>query len=726
MTANERKMGLFDATTLGVGAIVGGGILALAGVAFAASGPSAILAFALNGIIAAIVATSFARLVRQFPESGGLYTYAKKVLSIEVAFVVGWVVWFASIVAGVLYALGFAAFTVEAVSRALQIAGRPAGWIQNPLLGIVVAISSVGVYTLDLGRRAGGRGTAATVGKVVVFAILIGAGAWAWILGESGNATGSLTPFFVGGPIGLVQAMGYTFIALQGFDLIPAVAGDVHDAPKTVPRAMYGSLALALGIYLPLLGLMSTAGAPPEGIAAAAAANPEGLVAEAAGRFVGPFGYWLVITAGILSMLSALRANLLAASHVAFSMARDQTLPSQLARMRGASGTPALAIGLTGFMVAAIVVAVGNVAAAGAAASLIFLVSFAMAHWTAILANKRTGDSQSIVLPLVGAVLCLALAAFQAFAVPAAGSVVVGWLVLGLALYLTIFASGARLVDVRAEARDPDLARLRGRTPLVLVPIANPTSAAGLVDFAATLRTPGVGRVLLLSILSSRKENGPGSDRALRDAQSVLEASLRRGLEDSLSAESLFTIAPDVWAEISRVGRLHHCETVLLGLSDLSKPDLEARLETLVDTLESDVVVLRAPQGWKIADAQRVLIPLGGRGHHSRLRTRLIASLARSRERSLTFLGTIRPDATPESRRRFERALRALAQDEAVGAHQVQIEVAEHPLDAIIGGAAASDLVIMGMHRHGRNGRALGQLSLTLGRRTHVPFVLIG
>ncbi len=119
----ERHLGLFGATTLGVGAIVGGGILALAGVAFATTGPSAIIAFGLNGAIAFLTAMSFAALARRFPESGGTYTYAKKVLSIEVAFVVGWVVWFASVVAGVLYALGFAAFAAEGLGRILPLIG---------------------------------------------------------------------------------------------------------------------------------------------------------------------------------------------------------------------------------------------------------------------------------------------------------------------------------------------------------------------------------------------------------------------------------------------------------------------------------------------------------------------------------------------------------------------------------------------------------------------------
>ncbi|MGD8872071.1 MAG: amino acid permease, partial [Gemmatimonadota bacterium] len=76
-----RSLGLWAATGVGVGAIVGGGILALAGVAFATTGPSAIVAFVLNGGIAFMTAVSFAELASRFPESGGTYTYARKVLT---------------------------------------------------------------------------------------------------------------------------------------------------------------------------------------------------------------------------------------------------------------------------------------------------------------------------------------------------------------------------------------------------------------------------------------------------------------------------------------------------------------------------------------------------------------------------------------------------------------------------------------------------------------------
>lgn len=118
-SAQERPLGLFGATGVGVGAIVGGGILALAGVAYAATGPGAVVAFALNGVIAFLTALSYAEMSSAFPESGGTYTFAKKVLSVPAAFAVGWVVWFASILAGLLYALGFASYAVLGVEHAV-------------------------------------------------------------------------------------------------------------------------------------------------------------------------------------------------------------------------------------------------------------------------------------------------------------------------------------------------------------------------------------------------------------------------------------------------------------------------------------------------------------------------------------------------------------------------------------------------------------------------------
>jgi APA family basic amino acid/polyamine antiporter len=239
-----RTVGLFGATGVGVGAIVGGGILVLAGVAFQATGPSALLAFALNGVVAVLTALSYAEISTTFPENGGTYAFANKVLSVRAAFAVGWILWLAYVVAAVLYALGFAEYAVAIFRDAwVSIWGRASlpSWLAGHQLAIPLAVLATVGYAGALVRRATGGGQLATIGKVVVFLVLIVGGFWA--LSKPSSSVGPrLTPFFFHGGLGLLQAMGFTFIALQGFDLIPAIAGEVKAPTRTIPRAMLLSL----------------------------------------------------------------------------------------------------------------------------------------------------------------------------------------------------------------------------------------------------------------------------------------------------------------------------------------------------------------------------------------------------------------------------------------------------------------------------------------------------
>jgi nucleotide-binding universal stress UspA family protein len=259
----------------------------------------------------------------------------------------------------------------------------------------------------------------------------------------------------------------------------------------------------------------------------------------------------------------------------------------------------------------------------------------------------------------------------------------------------------------------------------VLVPIANPASAASLVDVAATLRTPGTGRVLLLSVIRVPDGESDPHDVLLRDAREVLGESLERSLERNLIAETLFTLATDAWGEIARVARGHGCETVLVGLPEVTGHGIEGKLEGLLAGLDVDAVILRAPHRWRMADAHRVLVPIGGRRDQSHLRARLLASLSRSRERALTYFHTLPADAPDASRRRVERDLRLLARDEAAGPYEVVVERTDDAHAAIVQRAAEADVVVMGTQRRGRGKPQIGELPLAIARETRVPLVLI-
>jgi APA family basic amino acid/polyamine antiporter len=573
-----RAIGPWGAAGVGLGAIVGGGVLALGGVAFASAGPAAVLAFALNGLIALVTALSFCEMSTRFPESGGTYTFAKKVLSVQSAFTLGWVVWFASIVAAALYALGFALFAgaaLEVLGNAVTAGGAPSWLTGRPAMAALAAGAAI-FYAVKLVRRSSGGGHWETIGKVIVFAVLIAGGLWVTARRPVEEVVAALRPFFPSGAAGVFRAMGYAFIAFQGFDLIAAVAGEIREPTRTIPRAMLASIGASLAIYLPLLFVVTCAGVPAgTAIDEAAADRPGTLMVEAVQHFMGPAGFWLVIVAAILSMLSALKANLLAASRVATAMAQDRTLPGFLGTLDPKRRTPVAAILACTALVIAIVAAVPDVAAAGAAASLIFLVSFTTVHWTAILARRRSTDVRTPfhaplfpLVPVAGIAACGALAVFQGVTVPLAGFIAGIWLFAGIIIYAFLLSRRARLFDASVEGYQPDLVHMRGKNPLVLVPIANPASATAMVAVASALAPLGAGRVVLLSVIRPPVRWQPSEPPpALHNAQELLGRILSSSFASGVAPEALITVAQHPWEEIARVARTYGCESLLLGLS---------------------------------------------------------------------------------------------------------------------------------------------------------------
>lgn len=732
---SQKSLGLLGATGVGVGAIVGGGLLAIAGVAFAATGPSAILALSLNGVIALLTALSFAEMASRFPESGGTYNFSRKVLSVEAAFTVGWVVWFASVVAAVLYALGFAHFAIVMTTGICDACGRQAPtWMIDPRAVPCIAVVSTMIVSLMLIRTSTGGGQWVNVAKIGVFGVLLAAGFWALWRQPVSDTQNALRPFFASGTMGLLQAMGYSFICLQGFDLIAAVGGEVRNAKKNVPRAMLLSLAIALAIYIPLFCLIATVGVPVgESVFAEAQQSREELVAIAARNFLGETGYWLIVVAAVLSMFSALQANLFAASRIARAMAEDRSLPAALGQLTANRRTPAMAIVVTGVLVVILVVALPDIAAAGAAASLIFLMTFAISHWLSVLIRLRSTRVPPPfriplfpLVPIVGGLSCLALAVFQGFAVPAAGLIAVVWLSFGGLLFLSIFARRARLVDVRNVAADPELLTLRGHAPLVLVPIANPHNAQAMITLADVLVPAKVGRVLIQTVVVAPATWQPDDDPApIEKMQEVLGELLSAATRVGIRAEAITTVAPQPMEEIARVAELHRCESVLLGMSQIKEQQGRSQLERLLGELDTDVVVLRVPENWQLSQAQNILVPVAGRGGHDRLLTRLLGSLSREQKREVKFLRVMTSSASAKKFARAKRDLARLARDNMQGQCERSVIRCDSPIDAVVQQANRCGLLILGIQRLGRYEKFFGRFTREIVERTDCPIIVL-
>jgi APA family basic amino acid/polyamine antiporter len=264
----------------------------------------------------------------------------------------------------------------------------------------------------------------------------------------------------------------------------------------------------------------------------------------------------------------------------------------------------------------------------------------------------------------------------------------------------------------------------------VLVPVANPQSAPALVAVAGALAPPDVGRVLLLSVV--RRPERLDDPAAVRGnvglAQEVLHEALAVSLVSGHIPEALMTVSPVPWTEIARVARIHDCESLLLGLHRLDEPTdgNGAPLEQLLNEVDCDVSILRALPDWRLEEARRILIPVGGKGAQDALRARLLGSLCRTASRELTFLQILPAGAPEDELEETRRDLLRLAVDETRGTASPEALVvrADDVVAAIAEHAARSDLVVLGLPRV-RGRKLLGELALRIARQVSCPTIMI-
>jgi nucleotide-binding universal stress UspA family protein len=396
-------------------------------------------------------------------------------------------------------------------------------------------------------------------------------------------------------------------------------------------------------------------------------------------------------------------------------MAQDQTLPAVLEQTHPKRGTPIMAIYATALATVAIMYMMPDLMSAGAAASLIFLLAFALTHFAGYLARKRSGPRivgayqtpKFPLVPIVGGLACAGLAVFQAIVVPEAGKILLVWLGLGVLLYFSLFKGRAEAADASAEAMDPRLNLLRGKSPLVLLPIANPKNATSLVEIANALAPSEFARVLLLSVVRAPRGGSGDHVAQLADAQEAFKHALGASYDAGHSPEALITAAHEPWPEIRRIAKEHDCESLLIGLPKNVDNKLDAELEELLNDVDCDVAMMRAPDDWRICNAKRVLVPIAGKSDEHELRSRLLATISREAPRELVFLSVVPVAATDDDVANAVKALGRLSRMKIPGTQTVEVVRSDDPTAVILSEAARCDLVVLGMRKSRTTGKKM-------------------
>jgi APA family basic amino acid/polyamine antiporter len=302
-----RGLGLADAVVIGVGSMVGAGVFAVWAPAARAAGTGLLAGLVIAGIVAYCNAASSAQLAAVYPVSGGAYIYGRERLSPTLGFL-----------AGCCFVIGkTASCAAMALTFATYVVPDP-GWLRRGVaLAAVILLAAVNY-----------RGVTRTARLTrIIVACSLAVLALVLILVQTSAGQHRLPSVWPGGTsvYGVLQAAGLLFFAFAGYARIATMGEEVRDPARTIPRAVFIALLVAVGIYALIgLALLSTVGA--DGLASSAAP-----LATAVSTADAAWAVPIVRIGAALASLGALLALIAGIGRTSLAMARNGDLPSWLA-----------------------------------------------------------------------------------------------------------------------------------------------------------------------------------------------------------------------------------------------------------------------------------------------------------------------------------------------------------------------------------------------------------
>ena len=360
----RRTVGLFSATMLIAGSMIGSGVFIVAAdmVRTGGSGRFLIAAWVLTAVLTVLAALSYGELAGMFPKAGGQYTYLREIYGPTVGFLYGWT-FFLVIGSGTIaaVAVGFGKYLgsfLPGVSETAWLAGPwtvpalkvggitvgpyPFGLTTARAAGIVVMVflSWVNTRGVHLGTKIQNVFTVTKIGSVaglILLGLLLAPRVAPDPAPYVAPAAVPVLPFLVAL---LVVQTGSLFSA-DAWNAITFIAGEVKEPKRTIPLSLFIGTGLVCGLYI-LINLIYVKVLGPTGIAAA----PNDRVGSAALQaLLGPAGGKVMAGAVLISMFGCINGLVLAYARVVQAMAADGLFLAPAARLN-AAGVPGTALAL--------------------------------------------------------------------------------------------------------------------------------------------------------------------------------------------------------------------------------------------------------------------------------------------------------------------------------------------------------------------------------------------
>jgi APA family basic amino acid/polyamine antiporter len=370
-----RVFGLMFALAIAIGTTIGGGILRTPG-EIAALLPSVYWIFAIwvfGSINALLGAGAFSELGAMLPCAGGPYVFARRALGDFAGFFVGYLNWFSNNASTAAIALVVGEYSATLFP---QLAGQTTAVALSVFL-VLVALNWVQV-------RAGG-----WVQKLTTLAKLLGLGvlvvaAFVMIEPQASAVAPAPMPQGVALLAALALAMQAVIFTFDGYYYTVYFGEELKDPGREIPRGMFRSLYLIIGMYL-LLNAAFLWAIPLDQLAHDPFAG--GTVAHLLFGFRGDQLLTLIV---VISMIGVINSGILCGPRILLDMGRDRLCPPQVTRVnRG--GTPDVALLATALVTLAFLVSGAFDSVLKVTASLMAVLSASMFVCVIVL-RKREPD----------------------------------------------------------------------------------------------------------------------------------------------------------------------------------------------------------------------------------------------------------------------------------------------------------------------------------------------
>ena len=308
----QKNIGLAAALSTVIGMVIGGGVFFKPSAVYTLTGGApglGILSWVLAGVLTITAGLTAAEVSAAIPKTGGMMVYIEEIYGKKLGALTGWMQ------SSLFFPATIAALAVMFANQTIALLGLNANLSMPITIGTILFIAILNT----LGSKTSGAiQTVSTIGKLVPLAILI---IFGFVKGEGSNpivtplVASDVSPFAIIG-----QVLIAILFAYDGWINVGALAGEMKNPGKDLPKAIVGGLSAVMAVYL-IINVAYLWVLPANELTVA---NPAAAIAA---KLFGDMG-GKIVTAGILiSVFGCANGYLLTGPRVLYTLGQQKSIP---------------------------------------------------------------------------------------------------------------------------------------------------------------------------------------------------------------------------------------------------------------------------------------------------------------------------------------------------------------------------------------------------------------